>query len=148
MDPYNYSSDTIVLFHTYFPQRWAVQKSISVHKLDQPTAGRITIFHKYYCYTKPGDIVTNLTLWNSSRYIIGMSKYHNAGMWSTLRKNENLLEKWSNIAVKYNPYFCLHMESSTLATQEETQHIIVLAFRNPILLQPKKACSAYYYFMI
>ena len=46
------------------------------HKL----AHVITIFHKYCCYTKHGDITTNLSLRNLWGHISDMSKYHrNAG---------------------------------------------------------------------
>ena len=56
---------TIVLFHNYFsPSCEQTEQRISAHKSEQPTAGGIAIFHKYCCYIKHGDIVTNLTLWN------------------------------------------------------------------------------------
>ena len=41
----------------------------------QPTAGCIAIFHKYCCYTKCGDITTNLTLRNHWGYVTDVSKY-------------------------------------------------------------------------
>ena len=53
----------IVLFHNSFsPSGEQPEQRILAYKSEQPTAGCIVIFHKYYCYIKYGGIITNLTM--------------------------------------------------------------------------------------
>ena len=55
---------------------------VLAYKSEQPTTDWIGIFHTYCCNLKPGDIITNLTIWNLSGYVADVSKYHNAGIWN------------------------------------------------------------------
>ena len=45
--------------------------------LSKPTDGWKALFHEYYCYTKHGDIITNLTLRNRWSHVAVMSTNHN-----------------------------------------------------------------------
>ena len=49
------------------------------YKSQQPTAGCISIFHKYCCYTKHGGIMITLTLWNSLGYVYWYVKIPECG---------------------------------------------------------------------
>ena len=73
----------IVLFHNYLSSLGVQPKQrLLAYKLEQPTADcKAAIFHKWWCYTKHGAIMMNLTLWDY--WGILLSKYHNAGIWST-----------------------------------------------------------------
>ena len=62
------------------------KRRILVHKLEQPSACCIAIFHKYCCHTKPGGITAYLTLRNNWEYITDLSKYHNLGTWNVVLK--------------------------------------------------------------
>ena len=43
----------IVLFHNYFsPSSEQIEQCILAHKSEQPTAGDMAIFHKYWLYIK------------------------------------------------------------------------------------------------
>ena len=42
----------------------------------------LSIFHKYHCYIKHGDIITNSNLWNPWGYVTDMLKCHGVGVWS------------------------------------------------------------------
>ena len=64
-------------FTIFSPSGEQPEQCILSHKLWQPTAGCIAIFHKYCCYKK-GGIMTN---WTSLGYIT--PKYHNACIWGT-----------------------------------------------------------------
>ena len=64
--------------HDFSPRYEQSEQCILAHKLQQPIACCIAIFHKYFCYTKHEVIKTNLTLWNLWGYITDMFKYH---MW-------------------------------------------------------------------
>ena len=67
---------TIVLFHNDIsPSGEQPEHHILAYELQQPTAGCIAIFHKYFCCIK-----TNLTLRNHWGYVTDVSKYHNAGI--------------------------------------------------------------------
>ena len=73
----------MVLFHNYFsPAGEQPEQSILAHKSEQPTAGWIGIFHKYFCYMKHVGIVTNLILLNPYGYITDMLKCHGSDVWS------------------------------------------------------------------
>ena len=72
----------IFLFHNDIsPSGEQPEQRISAHKLEQPTAGFMAIFHKYCCYAKRGGNITNLTM-KSLGCITDVSKYHNAGICS------------------------------------------------------------------
>ena len=76
----------IVLFHSYFPPSGEEsEQRILAHKSEQPIAGSIAIFHKFFCYIKHGGtcIITNLNLWNPWGHVTNMSKCHGAGVWSS-----------------------------------------------------------------
>ena len=70
-----------MLFHNDFSPSGEPEPRILPHKLLQPIAGCIAIFHKYCCYTKRGGIITNLTA-KSLGYNTDVSNYHNTGIWS------------------------------------------------------------------
>ena len=46
----------------------------------QPTSGSIAIFHEYWCCTKHGGIILNLTLSRHRGCVADVSKYHNTSM--------------------------------------------------------------------
>ena len=70
----------VLFFNDFYASGEQPEQRVLAHTLWQPTSDSILIFHKYCCFTKHADIISNLILRNPWRYTIGMSKYHNAGM--------------------------------------------------------------------
>ena len=73
---------TIVLFHNDFsPSGEQPEQRILAHKLQQPTAGYVAIFHKYCCrgYYNKFDSMKSLNHWG---YIADVSQWQDMGIWS------------------------------------------------------------------
>ena len=70
----------IVPFHNnlFISGEQPEQRKLS-HTLKQQTDDCRAIFHKYFCHTKHGGIVTNLTLWNLWGHITDILKIQQCG---------------------------------------------------------------------